>query len=124
LFALNLTANQRLIRAFETPLRRAPAGRALFVTAPQARKPEAYWGPYAATKAALECLVKCWAAETARTQLRVNLLDPGAIETGLRAQAFPGEPKGAVPGPDQLAPVFRELLGPECRRHGQLVGAF
>jgi NAD(P)-dependent dehydrogenase (short-subunit alcohol dehydrogenase family) len=122
--SLNLTANARLIRAFDPLLRASDAGRAVFVTAGVARKPEAYWGPYAASKAALEAMVRCWAAELERTPLRVNLLDPGAVATGLREQAFPGEPSGHAIDPAKIAPIFIDLASPACRRHGQVVSAF
>lgn len=124
LLALNVTVNARMIRAFDPLLRASDAGRAIFVTAGAARKPEAYWGPYAATKAALEALARSWAMELERTAVKVNLLDPGAIATGLRAQAFPGEPTGHASDPAKLAPLFIDLASPACRRHGQIVNAF
>ncbi len=124
LLALNVTANARLIRAFDPLLRASDAGRAIFVTAGVSRKPEAYWGPYAATKAALEALTRTWALELARTAVKVNLLDPGAVGTGLRAQAFPGEPAGRASDPAMLGPLFLDLAAPSCRRHGQIVNAF
>ena len=37
----------------------------------------AYWGPYAVSKAALEALARTYAAETATTNVRVNLFNPG-----------------------------------------------
>ncbi len=124
LLALNVTVNARLIRAFDPLLRASDAGRAIFVTAGVARKLEAYWGPYAATKAALEAMTRAWAMELSRTSVKVNLLDPGAIATGLRAQAFPGEPAGEATDPTKLGPLFIDLASPSCRRHGQIVNAF
>ena len=59
--------------------------------------PVPYWGPYATSKAALDMLVRTYAAEIARTPVRVNLIDPGVVRTAMRAQAFPGE------NPDELA---------------------
>ena len=51
----------------------------------------AYWGPYAVSKAALEVLARTYAAETESTNVRVNVLVPGAVRTRMRAQAMPGE---------------------------------
>lgn len=116
----NLTAAMRLIRASDPLLRSAPAGRAVFVTGyPAAR---AYWGAYAASKAALEALVLAWAAETARTALRVNLVDPGPMRTRLRAAAFPGEDPAGVPAPDRPAGLILRLASPGCAAHGQVLG--
>ena len=116
----DLTAAMRLIRAADPLLRRAPAGRAVFATcAPAAR---AYWGPYAAGKAALEALVLAWAAETARTALRINLVDPGPMRTRLRAAAYPGEDPAALPPPDAAAALILGLALPDCTAHGQVLG--
>jgi len=115
----NLVAAMRLIRAADPWLRRAPAGRAVFVTDnPGVR---AYWGAYAASKAALEALALAWAAETARTRLRVNLVDPGPMRTALRAEAFPGEDPAALPAPDKAAGLILRLAGPDCRTHGHIL---
>ena len=115
----NLTAALRLIRAADPLLRRASAGRAVFATGYPAGR--AYWGAYAASKAALEALVLAWAAETARTALRVNLVDPGPMRTRLRAAAFPGEDPADLPSPDSAADL---ILKPRLSRlHRPRAGA-
>lgn len=120
---LNVTANWRLIRSLDPLLRRAEAGRAVFVTSGVARGVFPYWGPYAASKAALESLVRTYAGETVKTPLRVNLLDPGVVRTAMRAQAMPGEDPESLPPPETLVPLFLELAGPDCSRHGEIVRA-
>lgn len=118
---LNLTANWRLIRSLDPLLRAASAGRAIFVTAEIARIPRAYWGAYAVSKAALEALVRIYAAEVEKTPLKVNLIDPGPVRTALRARAYPGERPDALPAPDEVAGAFVELADPACLRHGEIV---
>ena len=115
IMAVNLVANQRLIRSLDPLLRASPAGRAVFVTDGAAGPGRAYWGGYAATKAALEAMVLAYAAELRLTQVRVNLFDPGPMATRLRAQAYPGERPGAVPEPAAAAQRLVELLLPTCR---------
>ncbi len=122
-FAVNVTANFRLVRSFDALLRRSDAGRAIFVTTGATRAPRAYWGAYGASKAALEYMVLSWAEEVARTSLRVNLVNPGATRTAMRAAAFPGEDPLTLPHPDEIAPVFVDLADPDCRRHGEIVNA-
>ena len=78
---VNLNANWRLIRTTDPLLRQSDAGRAVFVTSGAAHGKRPYWGAYAVTKAALEMMVSCWAAETEETAMRINLLDPGATRT-------------------------------------------
>lgn len=107
--AVNLTANYRLIRSLETPLRTSEAGRAIFVTSHLARDPRAFWAPYAASKAALEALVYTWADELEQTRLRAVCLDPGAMRTRMRAQAYPGEDAMTLPHPDEIGPLVIEL---------------
>ena len=116
----NLNAAMRLIRMADPLLRRAPAGRAVFVTGYPAGR--AYWGAYAASKAALEALVLAWAAETARTALRVNLVDPGPMRTRLRAAAYPGEDPAALPTPAAAADLILRLASAGCTAHGQALG--
>src|ERR1700757_1096105 len=83
--AVNVTANFQLIRCMEPLLKKSDAGRAVFITSGAANKATAYLGPYAASKAALETLVRVWAHETASTSLRINLFSPGPIRTRMRA---------------------------------------
>ncbi|HEY1795623.1 MAG TPA: SDR family NAD(P)-dependent oxidoreductase [Stellaceae bacterium] len=120
---LNLTANWRLIRAMDPLLRVAEHGRAIFVTSNIARAPRAYWGPYAASKAALEALVKTYAAELATTRVRANLLSPGVVRTQLRARVFPGENPDTLPPPESVAEAFVRLALPEWDKNGEIVAA-
>jgi len=120
---LNLTANWRLIRAMDPLLRVAEHGRAIFVTSNIARAPRAYWGPYAASKAALDALVKTYAAEIATTRVRANLLSPGVVRTQLRARVFPGENPETLPPPESVAEAFVRLALPEWDRNGEIVAA-
>ncbi len=121
-FAVNVTANWRLIRACDPLLRMADSGRAVFTTSGVTRGVHPYWGPYAASKAALETMVKTWAAEVANTTgLRINLIDPGVVATRLRAIAFPGEDQDKLAQPDDVAAAFVALCRPDCVQHGDVI---
>jgi NAD(P)-dependent dehydrogenase (short-subunit alcohol dehydrogenase family) len=120
---INLTANWRLIRSLDPLLRQSEAGRAIFVTSNAATGIHPYWGPYAATKAALEMMVKTYAAEVTKTKLKVNLLDPGIVRSKLRAEAFPGENPETLPPPDSVTEAFVDLAEAACTRHGEVVQA-
>ena len=102
LFDINVLANYRLIRSCDPLLRASEAGRVVMITSGAAVTPIAYWGPYAASKAALEQLTLTYAAEVKTTPIRVNLLDPGAIATRMRAQAFPAEDASKLPPPESV----------------------
>ena len=122
--AVNLNANWRLIRSLDPLLRRSEAGRAIFVTSGVTQGAFAYWSAYAASKAALEALVRSYAAEVAKTKLQVNLIDPGVLRTRLRAQAFPGENPESLHEPDSVAGHFVALASADCIRHGEVLRAY
>ena len=118
---LNLVANQRLIRSFDPLLRQSTHGRAIFLSATVARVATPYWGAYAASKSGLEMMIKVYAKETEKTNLKVNIVDPGITKTSLRASAFPGEDASKLKSPERLVPLFLNLCSAENQAHGQLI---
>jgi len=107
---INLSANWRLIRVLDPLLRRSDTPRALFVTSGVVPRPRAFWGPYQASKAGLEALVYAWADENEQTSLRVNLFDPGATRTQMRADAMPGEDPMTLPATEDVAEHIVPML--------------
>jgi len=120
---VNLTANYRLIRSLDPLLRQSQSGRAIFVSCAAARDLAPYWGAYAASKAALEAMVKIYAGEVAQTALKVNLVDPGPVRTLLRATAFPHEDRGKLRKPDEVTEIFVKLADANCPHHGEILSA-
>jgi NAD(P)-dependent dehydrogenase (short-subunit alcohol dehydrogenase family) len=118
--AINVAANFQLIRCLEPLLRKSDAGRAVFVTSAAASQANAYLGPYAASKAALETLARAWANETANTPLRVNLFNPGPTRTRMRATVFPGEDPLTLETPDQVAELILPMCAPAWTDTGRL----
>ncbi|TAL30317.1 MAG: SDR family NAD(P)-dependent oxidoreductase [Alphaproteobacteria bacterium] len=123
IFRVNFFANYRLIRALDPLLRASDAGRAIFVTSGAAHLAEPYWGAYAASKAALERMVYAYAAETAYSPLKVNILDPGIVRTNMRREAFPGEDPSKLPAPESVVERFIELAAPGYAGTGKIVMA-
>jgi len=119
--AVNVTANYRLIRSLEPLLKRSDAGRAIFVTSGAAHKCKPYWGSYSVTKAALDAMMKTWAAEVEASAIRVNSVSPGPTRTAMRKKAMPGEDPTTLTKPADLVPLFIELAMPDCTRHGEIV---
>jgi len=118
--AVNVTANFQMIRCMEPLLRQSDAGRAVFITSSVASKAPAYLGPYAASKAALDTLVRVWAAELRITPIRVNLFSPGPIRTRMRAQIFPGEDPMTLDTPEQVAQFIVPMCTPSWTETGKL----
>ena len=117
-FALNVTANWRLIRSMDPLLRQSDAGRAIFMTSGITRSLRPYWGLYSSTKAALEALAVTYAHEVEKTPVRVNLVNPGPTRTAMRATAFPGEDPLTLPPPEHLAETMIRLASPDFTETG------
>ncbi|MEO8758582.1 MAG: SDR family NAD(P)-dependent oxidoreductase [Devosia sp.] len=111
-FAVNVTANYRLIRSLDLPLRQAEAGRAVFVSASSSQSARPFWGAYAASKAALEALVKSYASELSVSKVKANVFWPGAVRTAMRAKAMPGEDPDTLTKPVTVAPKLIDMIVP------------
>jgi len=120
--AINLTANWRLIRTLDPLLRLSDAGRVVFVTSSRvAAQGRPYWAPYSVSKAGLETLAKTYANEAADSPIKVNLVDPRATATAMRAEAFPGEDPDSIKSPVKVAETIFELCLPSVTETGQIV---
>ncbi len=108
---LNVLAQQALIAAFDPLLRRSEAGRLVALTSSVGSAPRAYWGPYSASKAALEMLVSSYGQEVENiSDVRVALVNPGATRTQMRALAYPGEDPASLKDPSVAAEAIAGLL--------------
>lgn len=109
-FTLNVLAQVALIAGFDMLLRQSAAGKVIALTSSVARRPRAYWGAYAASKAALENLVSGYGEEMRSiSNVRTAIVDPGATRTTMRARAFPGEDPTTVKDPDLVAQAIVDL---------------
>ena len=109
---VNLLATQALIARFDGLLRASSNGRLVYLTTSVATQPRAFWGSYAASKAAAEVLVDCYAQEVRNiSNIRVAIVDPGATRTAMRAKAYPGEDPATVKLPGLVATRIVAMLG-------------
>ncbi|GHC68877.1 SDR family NAD(P)-dependent oxidoreductase [Limoniibacter endophyticus] len=115
---VNVISVWRLIRSVDPLLRLSDAGRAILLSSGAAHSAKAFWGPYAASKAAVEALTRSWAHETENTQLRVNCVNPGATRTAMRAKAVPGEDPLTLPTPAEVAARILPLASPALKETG------
>lgn len=120
---VNLAANWHLMTTLDALLQRAPAGRAIFTTCEVARRAAPFWGAYAASKAALETMVKIYAGEVGHSAMRVNLVDPGPLRTALRFAAYPFEDRSALRAPEDATEAFVALAEESCARNGEIITA-
>ncbi|WP_455478892.1 SDR family NAD(P)-dependent oxidoreductase [Bartonella sp. B10] len=119
-FQINLISQWRLMKAFESLLRKSDAGRVILLSSTVAHLIRAFWGPYAASKAALEIMARCWAEELKHTPIKVNCVNPGATRTSMRAQAMPSENPQTLPSPQEVVAKIIHLLSPNLQETGKL----
>ena len=115
---VNLTAQWRLLRTLEPALLASEAGRAIFLTSGVSGG-RAYWAGYSVSKSGLDALAKTWADELRQTQIKVNLVNPGAVRTSMRADAYPGEDPSMLPKPSEITDIFVQLASAHFTETGK-----
>lgn len=122
LYTINVIANVQMIRTLEPLLKASDAGRAIFMGSDLGIHATPFFGEYGVSKSAVMLLAKTWAAETKHTNIKINTIVPGAVDTEMLAEAFPGGyHHDDLRMPEDIAPMFVELSSPDCTRHGDIV---
>jgi len=83
----------------------------LFTSDTVGQQSKPFWGAYGASKFAIESLAETWASEVKSTNIRMNLIDPGATLTALRKRIFPGEENSDLKKTDSLISMYLWALG-------------
>jgi NAD(P)-dependent dehydrogenase (short-subunit alcohol dehydrogenase family) len=108
-FAVNVFGPAEVTQAF-LPLLRAAKGRLINISAPTARLAVPYAGPISASKAALESLSDATRVELAPWGIRVVIVVPGGVDTGIFAKAETAAKAAlAATDPDRVALYSRQL---------------
>ncbi len=107
LFRTNTVAPLAVFQSVLGPLR-SSGGAVVNITSDAASVAYEGWGPYGASKAALEQLSAVLAVE--HPELDVYSLDPGDMRTAMHQAAFPGEDISDRPTPDHAARVILDLV--------------
>jgi len=109
---INITAIFLMTRSLMPLLEAAPSSSVVLTSSGVGRRGKAYWGPYAVSKFATEGFMEVLADELAATsRIRVNSLNPGAVNTKMRRAAYPGESPDSNPLPEALVNQWIFLLG-------------
>ena len=109
LFPVNVGAPLVLIQR-AVPLLAERSGLIVNVTSDAATAAYPGWGPYGATKAALELLTRTLAVELRRHDVSAVLVDPGDMRTRMHQEAFPDEDISDRPLPEVTAPFWNWLF--------------
>jgi len=108
-FPVNAGAPIALIQ-LAMPLLAARHGLIVNITSDAANGAYPGWGPYGASKAALELLTRTLAVELLDQGVSAVLVDPGDMRTRMHQEAFPGEDISNRPLPDVTAPFWHWLF--------------
>ena len=108
-FPVNAGAPIALIQ-LAVPLLAARHGLIVNITSDAANGAYPGWGPYGASKAALELLTRTLAVELQDQGVSAILVDPGDMRTRMHQEAFPGEDISNRPLPDVTAPFWHWLF--------------
>jgi len=113
---VNLTAPFMLSKACLELLYKSPDASVVFTSSGVGRKARAYWGAYSVSKYGIEALALTLADETEfRKTLRVNTINPGAVRTAMRRQAFPAEDNDKLLAAEEILGTYLYLLGPDSK---------
>lgn len=113
---VNLNAPYLMTRALLELLRQSEDASVVFTSSSVGRQGRAYWGAYGISKAAVENMMQIWADELeANTPVRCNSIDPGAVRTGMRARAYPGEDPARLPEPAAIMNTYLYLMGADSK---------
>ncbi len=105
----NVTAAFALTKVC-VPLIRKAHGAIVFASSSVGRKGRAFWGAYSVSKFATEGLAQTLADELGASHVRVNVVNPGATDTGMRKQAYPAEDKSKIKQPQEVIAPFMYFL--------------
>ncbi|ULJ61354.1 SDR family oxidoreductase [Wielerella bovis] len=122
-YRINTVAPMALTRATLPMLKASPDASVIFVGETHGEKPQAYWGGFGASKAALNYLCKVAADEWERFEhLRANVLVPGSINSPQRIKSHPGEAAEERKDVAEVAPQFVWWMSEQSRgRSGEIV---
>ena len=109
IFPVNVGAPMSLIQ-LALPLLIKRQGLIVNITSDAATAAYPGWGPYGASKAALEQLTRTLAAELRGQNVSAILVDPGDMRTRMHQEAFPGEDISDRPLPEVTAPFWHWLF--------------
>ena len=117
-FKVNVTAPFIMTKCLLPLLQKNDHASVIFTGSAVGYSGRAYWGAYAASKAAIENLMQTLADELEKTSnIRSNSINPGATRTLMRATAYPGEDPNTVKSAEMLMPLYLYLMGADSVGH-------
>lgn len=108
---VNVTGQFAMTKALIPVMEKAPHASLVFTSSGVGRKGRAFWGTYSVSKFATEGMAQVIADEYEDSNLRTNVINPGATRTSMRAKAYPAEDPKSLKTPADLMPTYVYLMG-------------
>lgn len=112
---VNVNGLFAVTKAFLPAMIRQRAGSVINVTSSVGKKGRARWGAYAVSKFAVEGFTQTLADEVRYHGVRVNSVNPGALDTDMRHAAYPDEDRSMLKKPSEVTDVFVFLASDQSR---------
>ena len=106
---INLNGTFYFAKAVLRPMLEAKSGVIINVSSGVGIKGRKRWGAYSASKFAVEGLSQILREELQDSHIRVHAFDPGAMQTSMRAAAYPNEDPAQHPTAETIARVLFDI---------------
>lgn len=110
---VNLTATFAITQVCIPLLRQSTDASVIFTSSGVGRQGRAFWGAYSISKFGTEALMQILADENRHGKVRFNCINPGAVRTKMRLEAYPAEDRDKLRRPEDILGPYLFLLGPE-----------
>lgn len=110
---VNLTATFAITQVCIPLLRQSADASVIFTSSGVGRKGRAFWGAYSISKFGTEAMMQILADENRHSKLRFNCINPGAVRTKMRLEAYPAEDRDKLKTPEEILGPYLFLLGPD-----------
>ena len=108
---VNLDSAFLLTKTLLPLLNHSQLGSIVFTSSGVGKNGRAYWGAYAISKFATEGMMEVFADELENTtKIRVNCINPGAVRTKMREEAYPAEDPETNPLPREIMNLYVYLM--------------
>ena len=113
---INLTSQFILIKTLLPALRNSNNASVLFTSSGVGRVGKAFWGAYAVSKFGVEGLCQVLSDEHSNDKsIRFNCINPGAVQTNMRKEAYPLENPNDLLHPDKIMEKYVWLISDESK---------
>ena len=107
---LNYFSNLRIIKNFHPLLINSNNANLGIISSERDTYKEQYWGIYQPVMSALNELVLSYAIENKNTKIKANIFCPKAVNTKFRENIMPGENKGLIKEPQEVAKFIVDYI--------------